>query len=105
MEANMKYMIREVFHCQRGKAPEIVNDLKIIVDALKSQGIPDHKLYVDITERMDTVVHEYEVDSLDQYFAGQRGFYTNIAPETKQLVEHYNANTVAGRREIYEVIL
>ena len=101
----MKYMIREVFHCQRGKVPEIVNDLKIIVDILKSQGIPDHKIYVDITERMDTVVHEYEVDSLDQYFAGQRGFYVKLAPEAKQLIDHYNSNTVAGRREIYEVIL
>ncbi len=98
-------MIREVFECKRGKVPEIVNDLKIIVDALKNQGIPDHKIYVDFTDRMDTVIHEYEVDSLDQYFAGQRGFYVNIDPETRQLVEHYNENTVAGRREIYEVIL
>ncbi len=101
----MRYMIREVFECKRGKVPEIVNDLKIIVDALKNQGIPDHKIYVDFTDRMDTVIHEYEVDSLDQYFAGQRGFYVNIDPETRQLVEHYNENTVAGRREIYEVIL
>jgi hypothetical protein len=101
----MRYMIREVFHCQRGKVPEIVNDLRIIVDTLKSQGIPDHKIYVDITERMDTVVHDYEVDSLDQYFAGQRGFYVTLTPEVKQLVDHYNDNTVAGRREIYEVIL
>lgn len=101
----MRYMIREVFECKRGQAPEIVNDLKIIVDALKSQGIPDHKIYVDITDRMDTVIHEYEVDSLDQYFTNQRGFYVDLAPETRQLVDHYNANTVAGRREIYEVIL
>jgi len=54
---------------------------------------------------MDTVIHEYEVDSLDQYFAGQRGFYVKLAPEAKQLIDHYNSNTVAGRREIYEVIL
>jgi uncharacterized protein YcgL (UPF0745 family) len=101
----MRYMIREVFECKRGKAPEIVNDLKIIVDALKNQGIPDHKIYVDITERMDTVIHEYEVDSLDQYFTNQRGFYINLAPEARQLVDHYNEHTVAGRREIYEVIL
>jgi hypothetical protein len=101
----MRYMIREVFHCQRGQVPEIVNDMKIIVEALKSQGITDHKIYVDITDRMDTVVHEYEVDSLDQYFTNQRGFYLSLTPETRQLVEHYNANTVTGRREIYEVIL
>ena len=101
----MRYMIREVFTCNRGKAPEIINDLKIIVDSLKEQGLPDHKIYVDITDHMDTVIHEYEVDSLDQYFTGQRGFYVNLNAETRQLVDHYNENTVSGRREIYEVIL
>ena len=101
----MRYLIREVFHCKRGKVPVILDDVKIIIEVLKSQGITDHKLYVDIAERMDTVVHEYEVDSLDQYFTFERGVFVNPAPETTQLIDHYNDNTVAGRREIYEVIL
>ena len=101
----MRYMIREVFHCKRGKVPVILDDLKIIIEVMKSQGITDQKLYVDIAEHMDMVVHEYEVDSLDQYFTFERGFFVNPTPETTQLLDHYNDNTVAGRREIYEVIL
>jgi hypothetical protein len=101
----MRYMIREVFHCKRGKVPVILDDLKIIIEALKGQGITDHKVYVDIAQDMDTIFHEYEVDSLDEYFAFERGFFVNPTPEAKQLVDHYNDNTVAGRREIYEVIL
>ena len=101
----MRYMIREVFHCKRGKVPVILDDVKIIIEFMKSQGITDHKLYVDIAQDMDTVFHEYEVDSLDKYFAFERGIFVNPTPQTRQLVDHYNDNTVAGRREIYEVIL
>ena len=101
----MRYMIREVFHCKRGKVPVILDDVKIIIEFMKGQGITAHKLYVDIAQDMDTVFHEYEVDSLDQYFAFERGVFVNPAPETRQLIDHYNDNTVAGRREIYEVIL
>jgi len=98
-------MIREVFHCKRGKVPVILDDVKIIIEFMKGQGITAHKLYVDIAQDMDTVFHEYEVDSLDQYFAFERGVFVNPTPETRQLIDHYNDNTVAGRREIYEVIL
>ena len=101
----MRYMIREVFHCKRGKVPVILDDLKIIIEIMKSQGITDQKLYVDIAQDMDTVYHEYEVDSLDKYFTFERGIFVNPAPETTQLLDHYNDNTVAGRREIYEVIM
>lgn len=101
----MRYMIREVFHCKRGHVPAILGDLKIVIEVMKSQGVPEHKLYVDISDRMDTVVHEYEVDSLDKYFAFERGIFVNPSPETRQLLDHYNDNTVAGRRELYEVIL
>jgi len=101
----MRYMIREVFHCKRGKVPVILDDVKLIIEFMKGQGITAHKLYVDIAQDMDTVFHEYEVDSLDQYFAFERGVFVNPTPETRQLIDHYNDNTVAGRREIYEVIL
>lgn len=101
----MRYMIREVFHCKRGKVPVILDDVKIIIEFMKSQGITAHKLYVDIAQDMDTVFHEYEVDSLDKYFAFERGVFVNPTPETRQLIDHYNDNTVTGRREIYEVIL
>jgi hypothetical protein len=103
--AEMRYMIRDVFQCKRGQVPVIVDDLRTIIEVMKGQEITDHHVYVDIAEQMDTVFHQYEVDSLDQYFAWERGLYVDPAPETRQLVNHYNENTVAGRREIYEVVL
>ena len=101
----MRYMIREVFNCQRGHVPVVLEDLKIIVNVMESQGITNHKIYVDIAQSMDTLFHEYEVDSLDKYFEFERGLFVNPDEETKGLLDHYNGNTVAGQREIYEVIM
>ena len=101
----MRYMIRETFTAQRGKVPEFMEDLKIIIDVLKSLGVADHKVYVDISGRMDTVYHEYEVDSLDQYFQTERGFFVDMDEQTKGLVDHYNSITLQGTREIFEVIM
>jgi hypothetical protein len=53
---------------------------------------------------MDTVVHQYEVERLDEYFAMERGIYVEPDAATQALVDAYNANTTAGRREIYQVI-
>ena len=101
----MKYMIRETFTTQRGKVPEFLEDIKVVIDLLKSMGLPDHKLYVDISGRMDTVYHEYEVDSLDQYFTAERGLFVDMDEPTKRLVDHYNNITLAGTREIFEVLM
>lgn len=101
----MKYMIRETFTTQRGKVPEYMEDLKIIIDLLKSLGYSHHRVYVDISGRMDTVYHEYEVDSLDQYFQTERGFFVDMDEQTKGLVNHYNNITLEGTRAIFEVII
>ena len=101
----MRYMIREVFNCDRGKVPELLEDTKIIVGVMKSQGWETHKIYVDIAEHMDTIVHEYEVDSLDQYFAFERALFVEPDADTRRLLDHFNANSTAGRREIFEVIM
>ena len=42
---------------------------------------------------MDAVYHEFVVDSLDQFFGFERGVYVNPDEET-----------VAGKREIYEIV-
>jgi hypothetical protein len=101
----MRYMIRNVFNCKRGQVPVVLDDLKVVIEVMKSQGITDHKVYVDIAQTMDTVFHQCEVDSLDRYFDFERGVYINPEEQVRALLERYNANTVSGRREIYEVIV
>ncbi len=100
----MQYLIRETYTVKRGRVPEYVEDLKIIVEFMKAQGITDHRLCVDFTETMDTVYHEFVVDSLDQFFGFERGVYVNPDEQTTVLINKINNETVAGRREIYEIV-
>ena len=99
------FMQREVLHCQRGMAPENVEDLKVINQLFVNMGNSTGKIYVDITGRYDTVIWEIEVESLDQFFNFERGVYVDMDEDTRRLIDHLNANTVAGYRELYEVIV
>ena len=100
----MKYMIRDVFTCKRGKVPEYLELLKIVIGYMKTVGVTEHKVYADIAESMDTIFHEMEVDSLEAYFNMERRFFEGMDAETKGLVDAYNDVTVSGRREIFEVL-
>jgi len=99
------YLIHEVMHCRRGKVPEVLKDLKIVNQFLTSHGlIKNGKLYLDFSDRMDTIVFDHETDSLDQYFAAERGAYVNPSPEFQSLADRVNSNTVVGSRQIFEVV-
>ena len=101
----MRYMMRLVYHCKRGKTPEIVECLKFVNQVYSSQGYTNGKIYVDRIGRMDTVVYEFEVESLDQFFTWLRGVYANPNPEAMRVIDRLNENAEEGYREIYEVIL
>ena len=53
---------------------------------------------------MDAVYHEFVVDSLDQFFGFERGVYVNPDEQTTALINKINEETVAGKREIYEIV-
>lgn len=99
------YMVRHVWNCHRGKVPECLEDIKAVNGMFASMGNSSGRIYVDYANHMDTIVWEIEVDSLDQFFAGQRSNYASPTPEFTQAVNHFNSNTIEGTREIYEVIL
>ena len=98
------YMVRHVWNCARGKSPEFLEHIKALNGMFAGMGNTSGKIYVDYAGRMDTVVWEVEVESLDHYFTDQRGFYANIDREAAQMVAGMNQNSVEGNREIWEVI-
>ncbi|MDE0824059.1 MAG: hypothetical protein OSB07_08865, partial [Dehalococcoidia bacterium] len=61
-------------------------------------------IYTDITDRMDTIAFEIEIESLDDYFSNQRSNYEVLSPETIEAVRQFNINTVEGERQIWEVV-
>ena len=105
MRLKKAYQIRETFVAKRGRVPECLNDLKIVIELMKGEGITDHRLCVDMSGSMDTVYHEYVVDSLDYYFGWERGVYLFPDEQTTALINKINGETVSGDRQIYEIIL
>ncbi|MFI1357550.1 hypothetical protein ACH4TV_28785 [Streptomyces sp. NPDC020898] len=96
------YMMREVYQAERGKAPEIVAAFKTLTKMFEEAGYANRRIYVDYAGPMDTVVCQWEFDSLDQYFSMERASF--VDPNAQSLIDTLNSNAVSGYKEIYEVI-
>src|SRR5262245_41580374 len=102
------YMMRLVYHCQRGKTSEVVECLKTLNQIYTGDGCTNGKVYVDRMGRMDRAIFEFEIESLDQFYAVLKERYANLnslGPEAQQLVDRLNRYAVEGARELYEVIV
>ena len=100
----MRYLIRHTYQCQRGKGPVYLENLKVLLDVLRSEGLSGTKVCVDVAGSMDMVVWDCEVDSLDQFYAAQRAGYVSPDEQTKAFINSINECTVSGSRDIYEVL-
>ena len=98
------YMMRLVYHCNRGKSSEVAEYLKILNQVYIGDGCTNGKVYVDRMGPMDRAVFEFELESLDQFYTVLRDRYANLSPEAQQLVDSLNEQAVEGARELYEVI-
>ena len=98
------YMLREVYQAERGKALEIVTAFKNLDQWFEEAGYTNRRIYVDYTGPMDTVVYQWEFDSLDQYFTMERGTFIEPDKDTQALIDAMNTNARSGCKEIYEVI-
>lgn len=94
--------MREVYRAERGKAPEIVAAFKTLTKVFEEAGYTNRRIYVDYAGPMDTVVCQWEFDSLDQYFTMERGSFTD--ENAQSLINTLNSNATSGYKEIYEVI-
>ena len=100
------YLIRNSFTAQRGQALSIIETLKGVNESLMEvDGFSYGKIYVDTTSPMDTIVWQLESQSLDQFFQVERGLFVNPDPQTQTIIDTLNHSAVAGKREIFEVIV
>ncbi len=100
----MRYLIRHTYQCERGKGPVYLENLKVLLNYLRSEGLSDSKVCVDVTGNMDMVVWDLEVDSLDQFYTSQRAGYVAPDEQTKAFIDSINECTISGSRDIYEVL-
>lgn len=98
------YMLREHFQAERGKAPEVVAALETLDQWFEKAGYTNRRIYVDCTGPMDTVVYQWEFESLDEYFAMERGTFIQPDKDTQALIDAMNTNAKSGQKQLYEVI-
>ena len=98
------FMMRLVYHCNRGKSSEVAEGLKILNQLYTSDGCTNGKVYVDRMGLMDRAIFEFELESLDQFYTVLKGRYANLDPDAQRLVDGLNENAVEGARELYEVV-
>jgi hypothetical protein len=68
-------------------------------------GFVNGKIYAGMSGPFDTVVWQFEAESLDRFYQVERGGFVNPDAATQHLIDTLNGSTVEGRREIYEVIV
>ncbi len=88
--------MREVYQAERGKAPEIVAAFKILDQWFEKAGYTNRRIYVDYTGPMDTVVYQWELESLDEYFTMERGTFIEPDKDTQALIDAMNTNARSG---------
>ena len=102
------YMVREVYHGKPGCAPALIGGMKAVGDFFVSIGWAKSKIYADFDGRMNTIVMETDVESIDDFFKMERSMYEKPPeerdPQIQGLIDQFNNNTVASYREIWEVL-
>jgi hypothetical protein len=96
------YIVRDIMQCKPGKVREMVKRFKSLNDLAPKIGIKSCRILTDISgEPFWTVVGEFEVDSVDGFFAMMEKAFAN--EEARRIMDGYHEMVESGRREIYRV--
>ena len=97
------YIIRDVFNTKPGDAKNLVKIFKKTGPIFQKRGIRNIRVLTDTVANYWTVVWEFEVDTLNDYFS----ILENPSPEDSESVgiamEGYMKFVTGGHREIYKI--
>jgi len=94
-------IIRDVFKTKPGKAKDLVKIFKNTNPHIEEIGIRNTRILTDTVAGYWTVVWEFEVDKLGDYFA----MFDNpeIAKKVRSTMEGYMDLVEGGHREIFKI--
>lgn len=95
------YIIRDIFRTKPGKAKELASIFKKAYPLMKSPGIKDFRILTDSVAAYWTVVLEFGVDDIRDYFDFVEGRRSN--KELNDTMKGYMDLVVEGHREILKV--
>lgn len=95
-------MSRDVFHCQPGKAKDVVAMFKKFAAVLSQIGYAPTRIYTDVSgENYWTVVLEQDISDLNDLAEMSRKTLTD--PGVKDILKGYHQLVQGGRRELYKL--
>jgi len=97
-----KYVIRDIYKCKPGKAKDLVKKFKEAEPFLvRIEGIKRVRVLTDYVGTYWTVVHETEVEELNDYFVIARAMTS--MPALGEVMKGYMDLVDGGHREVFFV--
>jgi len=95
------YLVREVMHCKPGKVRPLVDKFKMMAELTVKLGYPKPRILTDVSGAPYwTVVSEFEVGNLEEFFASMNDPKWE---EAGPIMAGYHDLVDHGRREIYKI--
>lgn len=96
------YVVRDIMQCKPGKVREMVDRFKAINALGAKMGMKPGRILTDVSgEAFWTIVGEFEVEAIDDFFAMMAKMFTN--EEAGRVMAGYHDGVQGGRREIFKV--
>jgi len=93
------YLVREVMNTKPGKAKEMVSKFKKMMPYMEKDGYKNGRVMTDAVGDYWTVVVQFEVEDLGDFFKGLRG--ATDQKELEEIMKGYMELINGGHREIY----
>ncbi|MFY0650862.1 MAG: hypothetical protein JXQ96_02455 [Cyclobacteriaceae bacterium] len=95
------YLVRDIFRAKPGRSKMLVELFKSAIPHIKSSGVVNSRVFTDASGDFWTVVWEFEVEEISNYFEMSRQVDTNSA--VYDSLEGYKDHVIEGRREIFKI--
>lgn len=95
------YIVRDIFKAKPGKSKQLVGILKEASQHMINHGPNDIRILTDVVSGFWTVVWEFEVSEISDYFEMNKSVDGDMA--VYNALEGYKDHIVDGRREIFKV--
>ena len=95
------YLVRDIFKAKLGKSKQLVEMFRSTSAHLETKGIRHIRILTDVSSTFWTVIWEFEVEEINDYFEMSRNVDSNS--DVYDSLEGYKEHVIEGKREIFRI--
>ncbi|MFT7035440.1 MAG: hypothetical protein ACJA2S_003964 [Cyclobacteriaceae bacterium] len=95
------YLVRDKFKAKPSKSKQLVEIVRSTSAHFKTNGISNIRVLTDVASTFWTVVWEFEVEEINDYFEMARNVDSNS--DVYDSLEGYKEHVIEGNREIFRI--